>query len=93
MTFFTFNLFGLPSWRSSKESACPYRRCKRHGFDTWVRKIHILRRWMRRKWQLILYNIFAWKTPWTEKPGGLTVHGVAELDIPEHAGKRYATQK
>ena len=33
-------------WRSSKESACPCRRCKRCGFDLWVGKIP-----RRRKWQ------------------------------------------
>ena len=30
---------GLPRWRNDKESTCQYRRHKRHGFDTWVRKI------------------------------------------------------
>ena len=38
---------GLPRWRSGKESACQYRRYRRHGFDAWVGKIP----W-RRKWQL-----------------------------------------
>ena len=32
-------------------------------FDPWVRKVP----W-RRKWQS---SILAWKTPWTEEPGGL----------------------
>ena len=36
----------LPRWYSGKESACQYRRCKRHGFDFQVRKLP----W-RRKWQ------------------------------------------
>ena len=36
----------IPRWLSGKESACPGRRCKRLGFDPWVRKIP----W-RRKWQ------------------------------------------
>ena len=27
---------GLPRWRSGKESTC---QCRRHGFDSWVRKI------------------------------------------------------
>ena len=36
-------LKGLPWWLSVKESA---RQCRRHGFDTWVRRIP----W-RRKWQ------------------------------------------
>ena len=37
---------GLPSWLSSKDSACQGRICRRHGFDPWVGKIP----W-RRKWQ------------------------------------------
>ena len=37
------NLFGLPRYRSSKESAC---QCRRGGLDPWVRNIP----W-RRKWQ------------------------------------------
>ena len=49
------------SGASGKEPACQCRRCERHGFDSWVRKIP----W-RRKWQ---------PTPvflpgeWTEEPG------------------------
>ena len=39
-------LRGLPGGASGKESACKCRRCKRCGFDPWVRKIS----W-RRKWQ------------------------------------------
>ena len=30
---------GLPRWLSEKESVCQCRRCKRLGFDPWVRKI------------------------------------------------------
>ena len=30
---------GLPRWRSGEESACQCRRCKKHGFDPWIRKI------------------------------------------------------
>ena len=37
---------GLHRWLSGKESACQCRRCRRHGFNLWVRKIP----W-RRKWQ------------------------------------------
>ena len=29
----------LPRWLSGKESACQYRRFKRHGFDPWVGKV------------------------------------------------------
>ena len=91
-TFFTFTLFGLPSWCSSKESACQYRRCKRHGFDTWVRKIRFLRWWMRRKWQLIP-QYFCLENSMDREAWWVTVHDVAELDTTEHTGKRYATQK
>ena len=27
----------------------------------------------------IRYSILAWRIPWTEKPGGATVHGVARV--------------
>ena len=37
-----------PRWHSGKEHACQCRRCKRHKFDPWIRKIP----W-RRKWQPI----------------------------------------
>ena len=37
---------GFPWWLSGRESACWCRRCRRRGFDPWVRKIP----W-RRKWQ------------------------------------------
>ena len=39
-------VFGLPRWRSGKDSACQCKRLKRLGFNLWVRKIP----W-RRKWQ------------------------------------------
>ena len=29
----------------------------------------------------ILSSILAWKIPWTEEPGGLTVYGVAKSQI------------
>ena len=35
----------LPRWYSGKESACQCRRCKRCGFDPWVRKIPWSRKW------------------------------------------------
>ena len=40
--FFTHDVhfyFGLPRWLSSKESACQCRRCNRHRFKPWVRRI------------------------------------------------------
>ena len=35
----------LPRWCSAKESACQYRKCKGHGFNSWVRKIPWSRKW------------------------------------------------
>ena len=32
-------LLGFPGGASGKEPACQCRRCKRHGFDPWVRRI------------------------------------------------------
>ena len=36
---------GFPGGTSGKEPACQCRRHKRHGFDTWVRKILRNRKW------------------------------------------------
>ena len=32
-------ILGSPRWCSSEELTCQFRRCKRHGFNPWVRKI------------------------------------------------------
>jgi len=40
-----FLLFMLPGWHSDKEASCQCRRCKRRGFDPWVRKIPWSRKW------------------------------------------------
>ena len=58
---------------SGKESICQCRRCKRHGFNSWVRIIP----WSK-KWQPTL-NILAWKIPWTEEPGGLQFMGLQRV--------------
>ena len=47
----------LSRWHSGKESTYQWRRCKRHGFDPWVRKIL----WSR-KWQSTPV-ILVWKIP------------------------------
>ena len=37
-------------------------------------------------------SILAWKIPWTEEPGGVTVHGVAkESDTTEHTARTHAS--
>ena len=44
--YILMQLFGFPAGANGKESTCQCRRCKRHTFNPWVRKIP----W-RRKWQ------------------------------------------
>ena len=39
-------IMGFPGGTSGKEPACQCRRCKRHGFDPWVRKIPWRRVWL-----------------------------------------------
>ena len=60
--------YGLPRRLSGKESAC---QCRRHGFNPWVGKIP----W-RRKWQLTLVFLPAWRVPWTRGTWRATVHGI-----------------
>ena len=67
--------WGFPGGASGKESACQCRRCKRPGFEPWVRKIP----W--RKKTATHSSILAWKIPWTEKLGGLQS---TELERVEH---------
>ena len=59
---------GFPGETSGKESTWQCRRCKRHRFYSWVRKIP----W-RRKWQ----------PTWTEEPGRPQSRGCKELDTTE----------
>ena len=62
---------GLPSWCSGKETTCQCRRCKRPGFDPWVRKMP----W-RRRWQPT--PVFLPGSPTSDSPWGLK-----ELDATE----------
>ena len=50
---------------SNRESAYP---CRRHGLGPWVGKIP----WMRNSKHS---SVLAWRTPWTEEPGGLQSMG------------------
>ena len=71
-------ILGFPCGASGKELACQCRRCKRPGFDPWVRKIL----W-RRAWQPTPVFLPG-KIPWTEEPGGLyRPWGHKELDMTE----------
>ena len=87
-----FIFSGFSRWHSGKEPVCQCRRCKRHGFDPWVRKIS----W-NRKWQpttVFLPGRFRGQrglmghSPWGGKESDMTEHvGVCkESDMTEHVG-------
>ena len=65
-----------PGGTSGKEPACQYRRCRRRGFDAWVRKIP----WMR-AWQLT--PVFLPGESHGQGAWWATVRGVAESDMTE----------
>ena len=56
---------GFPGVTIGKEPTCQCRRCKRHGFDPWVREDLL------EKDTATHSSILAWRIPWTEDPGGL----------------------
>ena len=83
--FLIYDMVLFPRWCSGKESSCQYKRCRRHGFDPWVKKIP----WSR-KWQQI--SVFL--------PGrfhgqrslvGYSAWGCKELDVTEqqHTHRSY----
>ena len=41
----TENIWGFPGGTNGKEHTCQYRRCKRHAFNCWIRKIPWRRAW------------------------------------------------
>ena len=53
-------------------------RDKRCGFNPWVGKIL----W-RRDWQATYSSMLAWRSPWTEEPGGLQSVGHKKSDTTE----------
>ena len=55
-----------------KESACQYKRCRRHGFHPWSWEDPL------EKGMATHSSILAWRIPWTEEPG---VHGVTKSQI------------
>ena len=61
----------ISRWLSGKKSACWCRKHRKHGFNSWVRKILCRRKWATHS------NILAWKIPQTEEPWA-TVHGVTK---------------
>ena len=76
-------LGGFPSASAVKNLP----QCRRCGFNPWVGKIPWSRAFAAHS------SILTWKIPWTEEPGGLTVHGVAksrtQLEATEHARREF----
>jgi len=75
--------FGLARWLSCKESACQCRRCRRCGFNPWVRKMP----W-RREWQptpVFLPGKFHGQ----KSLAGYSPCSHRESDMTEHAGCKY----
>ena len=57
----TYNwIQGFPGGTSAKEPACQCRRCKRHRFDPWVRKIPWRKAWQKSQTQLRWLSMHAW---------------------------------
>ena len=69
------NIIGLPNWLSGKESTC---QCRRHGFDSWVRKIP----W-RRKWQPRIPVFLPGKAHGQKSLAGYSPWGSRESDTTE----------
>ena len=65
------NTKGFPDGTSDKESTCQCRRCKRYGFDPWVKKI---------PWRKATHSsILAYRIPLTEEPGWLQSIGLQRV--------------
>ena len=69
---------GFPSSASGKELSCQCRRCKRCGFDPWVRKIP-----RRRKWQPTPIFLLG-KSHGQRSLSGYSLCGHKESDMTEH---------
>ena len=68
-------LLGFPGGSDGKESTL---KCRRPGFDPWVRKMP----W-RREWQPTPIFL-AWKIPWTEEPGQIQSMGHKKSNTTEY---------
>ena len=79
-------ILGFPGISDRKESACQYRKCRRHGLDPWVRKIS----W-RRKWQLILVFLFE-KAQEQRNLVGYSPWGLKESDTIEQLRESVLSQ-
>ena len=65
---------GFPGGTTGKESICQCRRCKRQGFDPWVRK----KPWGR-KYHLLQYSSLG--NPMNRGAWWAIVHGITESDV------------
>ena len=72
---------GLPRRCSGKESTCQYRRCRRHGFDLWVRKIPSRRQWPPTP------VFLPGKSHGQRSLVGYSPRGCKESDTTEHTGR------
>ena len=66
---------GFPGGSDSKESAC--------NVGDWGSIPGVWKIPLEKEMATSCSNILAWRIPWTEEPGVLTVHGVTELDTTE----------
>ena len=71
---------GFPGGTTGKESICQCRRCKRQGFDPWVRK----KPWGR-KYHLLQYSSLG--NPMNRGAWWAIVHGITESDVTEQRKK------
>ena len=62
-------VLGFPGDAGGKEPACQCRRHERHGFDPWVWEDPL------EEGMATHSSILAWRSPWTEEPGGLQSTG------------------
>ena len=58
---------------SRKEPTCQYRRHKRHRFNPWVKEDPL------QEGMATHSGILAWRSPWTEEPGGLWPIGLQKV--------------
>ena len=78
LRLFWYLILGLPRWPSGNESACQFRRCKRHGFDPWVGKSPCSRKW------LIHSGFLPGKFHGQSSLAGYSPKGHTESDTTEH---------
>ena len=75
-----FPFLGLPRWPRGEESTSQCRRHRRHGFDSWVGKIPLSRKWITQNQYACLENSVG-REGWCA-----TVHVITEKsDMAEHA--------